>query len=74
MKVIVRKVGNSTTLTVPSQFGVSEGSSYEATISDDGVITYIPLHRNIFEGDWFNEDLSQQEWLEGDTLDNEWRD
>lgn len=73
MRVKARKVGNSITLTVPNDYEVSTGEIFEVTLTDDGKIVYEPKKRNMFEGDWFNEDLTQKEMLvEGDIFESEW--
>lgn len=73
MTVKVRKVGNSLSLTVPKEFMLQEGMTFEVELNDDGAIIYKPTHLNPFEGDWFNIDLHQKEEFNGDDLlESEW--
>jgi len=73
MMIKARKVGNSTILTVPSTFEIKDGEEYEVYQTDSGKIIYEPKDRNIFEGDWFNEDLTQDElFIKGEVYDSEW--
>ncbi|MFD1466447.1 type II toxin-antitoxin system PemI/MazE family antitoxin [Lapidilactobacillus mulanensis] len=74
MKVKVRTVGNSTTLTIPKEFKVEKGTEFEAEQHSDGSIVFKPKHRNPFEGDWFNQNLKQVDIMtEAEDLDSEWR-
>lgn len=73
MVVKARKIGHSISLTIPKSFNVQEGQSFEPQMNDDGSITFKPTHKNIFEGNWFNEDLHQKDTLtDSGVLDSEW--
>lgn len=73
MKVKVRTVGNSTTLTIPKEFGVAPGTEFEAEQQRDGSIVFKPKHRNPFEGNWFDADLKQADVTSNmEDLDSEW--
>lgn len=48
MVVKTRKQGNSLMITVPASFKVGENAEYKPTIDENGVISYIPVHKNIF--------------------------
>ncbi|QEA53943.1 type II toxin-antitoxin system PemI/MazE family antitoxin [Loigolactobacillus coryniformis] len=73
MKVKVRTVGNSTTLTIPKAFNIAPGTEFEVDQQRDGSIVFKPKHRNPFEGDWFNADLKQTDVTsDAEEIDSEW--
>lgn len=49
MTVKTRKQGNSITLTVPAKFKVGENIEYNPVMDDNGVISFVPVHKNLFE-------------------------
>ncbi|BDR59629.1 type II toxin-antitoxin system PemI/MazE family antitoxin [Xylocopilactobacillus apicola] len=75
MKVKTRIVGNSKTVTIPKAFNVAKDTEFTVKQLKNGSIIYTPvhIHRNPFEGDWFNEDLRQIDVTDGEEiLDSEW--
>ncbi|EHO49908.1 type II toxin-antitoxin system PemI/MazE family antitoxin [Lentilactobacillus kisonensis] len=49
MIVKTKKYGNSIMIPIPKGFGVSQGAEFIAVQDDDGAISFIPAHHNIFE-------------------------
>ncbi len=49
MTVTVKKIGNSLMISIPTEFNINENQEYTPKISDDGTISFIPVHRNIYE-------------------------
>ncbi|MQS89821.1 type II toxin-antitoxin system PemI/MazE family antitoxin [Companilactobacillus mishanensis] len=49
MKVKPIKQGTSLMFTIPSEFKVLKNSEYKPQIDERGVITFTPVHTNIFE-------------------------
>lgn len=48
MTVKTRKQGNSVMITVPANFKVKENTEYTPVLDENGVISFIPVHENIF--------------------------
>ncbi|WEV43823.1 AbrB family transcriptional regulator [Lactobacillus sp. ESL0684] len=46
--VKTRKQGNSLMITIPAEFKVEANAEYQPVMEDNGVISFIPKHDNIF--------------------------
>lgn len=49
MTVKARKQGNSLMITVPADFKVKENAEYQPVMDSNGILSFIPTHKNIFE-------------------------
>ncbi|WP_416353790.1 antitoxin of toxin-antitoxin stability system [Agrilactobacillus fermenti] len=69
MTVKIRKVGNSNTLTVPNNIEPT-AKEYEVYQGRDGVIIYVPKHKNLFHDENFikNHELTQTEAAGGKLI------
>lgn len=73
MTIKARRVGNSITLTIPKSIKIADGTEFTVEQRDDGGILYLPKHRNPFEGDWYKQQVHQQDiTLENEVLPSEW--
>lgn len=72
MTVKIRKVGNSNTLTVPSDIKPI-AKEFDVFQGRDGVIVYIPKHKNLFHDESFirSHDLTQGEEFGGSLIGEE---
>ncbi|WP_040536030.1 type II toxin-antitoxin system PemI/MazE family antitoxin [Schleiferilactobacillus shenzhenensis] len=48
MVVKTRRQGNSIMITVPASFGIGENVEFEPVRDNNGVISFIPVRKNIF--------------------------
>jgi hypothetical protein len=48
MIVKARKQGDELMMPVPASFNIAQDTEFEAMFAD-GILTYIPVHRNIFD-------------------------
>ncbi|MFD1420572.1 type II toxin-antitoxin system PemI/MazE family antitoxin [Lactiplantibacillus songbeiensis] len=48
MTVKTRKQGNSLMITVPAKFKIAENVEFTPVMEDDGTLSFIPTHQNIF--------------------------
>mgnify|MGYP003362181593 FL=1 len=48
MTVKTRKQGNSLMIAIPVEFKVEENAEYEPMIDENGVLSFTPVHQNIF--------------------------
>ncbi|GEO74357.1 hypothetical protein LNA02_10550 [Levilactobacillus namurensis] len=51
MKVKTRKQGNSLMVTIPSSFEIPENAEYTPVMDENGIISFIPVHQNLFKKD-----------------------
>ncbi|BDR61211.1 type II toxin-antitoxin system PemI/MazE family antitoxin [Lactobacillus xylocopicola] len=49
MTVKIRKQGNSLMVTVPAGFNIKENAEYSPVMDANGIISYVPVHKNLFE-------------------------
>ncbi|MFC6288849.1 type II toxin-antitoxin system PemI/MazE family antitoxin [Levilactobacillus angrenensis] len=49
MTVKARKQGNSLMVTIPASIDAKEGTEFDVIQEANGVISLVPVHRNIFE-------------------------
>ncbi|KRN81599.1 type II toxin-antitoxin system PemI/MazE family antitoxin [Ligilactobacillus acidipiscis] len=49
MTVKTRKQGNSVMITVPANFKIKENTEYQPIMDENGIISFVPVHQNIFE-------------------------
>ncbi|GEP72750.1 hypothetical protein LRA02_16180 [Lentilactobacillus rapi] len=49
MIVKTRKQGNSLMITIPAEFKIDENVEFTPIKDENGVISFVPVHRNIFE-------------------------
>ena len=49
MTVKTRKQGNSIMIAVPSQFKIGENVEYNPVLDDNGVLSFVPVHKNLFD-------------------------
>ncbi|KRK89505.1 type II toxin-antitoxin system PemI/MazE family antitoxin [Lentilactobacillus sunkii] len=49
MNVKTRKQGNSLVITIPSEFKIDENVEYTPVKDENGVISFVPVHHNIFD-------------------------
>ncbi|MFD1550135.1 type II toxin-antitoxin system PemI/MazE family antitoxin [Levilactobacillus fuyuanensis] len=48
MTVKTRKQGNSLMITIPADFKVDENVEYKPVLDDNGILSFVPVHQNIF--------------------------
>ena len=48
VKVKTRKQGNSLMVTIPASFGVPENAEYTPVMDENGTISFVPVHQNLF--------------------------
>lgn len=49
MTVKTRKQGNSIMITIPASFNIGENVEYEPILNKDGVISLMPVRRNLYD-------------------------
>ncbi|MFD1470893.1 type II toxin-antitoxin system PemI/MazE family antitoxin [Companilactobacillus mishanensis] len=49
MTVKTRKQGNSLMITIPASFNVKENEEYKPMIDENGILSFIPVHENVYE-------------------------
>lgn len=49
MTVKTRRQGTSLMVTIPAKFKIKENTEYEPVIDENGVISLIPVHHNLFQ-------------------------
>lgn len=48
MTVKARKQGNSLMVTIPAEIHMQEGTEFHVVEEENGVISFVPVHQNIF--------------------------
>lgn len=49
MIVRARKEKGMMVIEIPDEFKVKEGTKYRPILDSDGIISFVPVHKNIFE-------------------------
>ncbi len=48
MIVKTQKQGNSLMIAIPASFNIKENTEYSPVLDDNGTLSFIPIHKNIF--------------------------